>query len=168
MQNDILFKTDETVFSYRVAGILIKNGKILLQKPDDDDGYSFIGGHVAFGETTEETLKREFKEEIGADIEPLKLFAIGEIFFPWGKRVCHQISLYYKIILSDETQIPMTGNFFGYDEMGNKRYKLGFYWIPINELNNITVYPKEIMPSITSETVEVLHFVSKQINEIGN
>lgn len=27
----------------------------------DGDGYAFIGGHVAFGETTDETLVREFK-----------------------------------------------------------------------------------------------------------
>ena len=34
---DILFKTDSHVFSYRVSGILIHDGKILLQKPEDDD-----------------------------------------------------------------------------------------------------------------------------------
>jgi len=39
MINDILFKTEEFVFSYRVAGILIKDKKILLQKPINDDGY---------------------------------------------------------------------------------------------------------------------------------
>lgn len=30
---DILFKTDDFVFSYRVGGILIHEGKILLQRP---------------------------------------------------------------------------------------------------------------------------------------
>ena len=30
---DILFKTEDYVFSYRVAGICIQNGKVLLQKP---------------------------------------------------------------------------------------------------------------------------------------
>ena len=43
---DILFKNDDFVFSYRVGGILIRNGKILLQRPKNDD-YSIIGGHVA-------------------------------------------------------------------------------------------------------------------------
>ena len=38
-----------------------------MQNAEGDDGYAFIGGHVAFGETTDETLVREFKEEIGAD-----------------------------------------------------------------------------------------------------
>lgn len=66
---DILFKTDNYVFSYRVAGICIHNGKVLLQKPTNDIGYAFPGGHVGFGETNSETLVREFNEEIGADIE---------------------------------------------------------------------------------------------------
>ena len=46
---DLLFKTDDFVFSYRVAGILIHEGKILLQTAGDDPGYAFPGGHVAYG-----------------------------------------------------------------------------------------------------------------------
>lgn len=52
--SDILFKTEGYVFSYRVAGICIKHGRVLLQKPANDDGFAFPGGHVAFGETNEE------------------------------------------------------------------------------------------------------------------
>ena len=31
--SDILFHHDNYIFSYRVAGILIQNGTVLLQKP---------------------------------------------------------------------------------------------------------------------------------------
>lgn len=95
---DILFKNDDFVFSYRVGGILIRNGKILLQRPKNDD-YSIIGGHVAAMETSIETLKREFEEELHTKIEVDNLLAIGEIYFPWGKRPCHQICLYYNVHL---------------------------------------------------------------------
>lgn len=50
MGRDILFRTEEFVFSYRVGGLLIKDNKILLQKPKNDD-YAIIGGHVACLET---------------------------------------------------------------------------------------------------------------------
>ena len=73
---DILFKTDDYIFSYRVGGVLIHNGKVLMQNAEGDDGYAFIGGHVAFGETTDETLVREFKEEIGADIKIERLIMV--------------------------------------------------------------------------------------------
>ena len=66
--NDILFHRDDYVFSYRVAGILLRDNKILFQKPTNDTGFAIPGGHVEFGETNAQTLEREFKEEIGADI----------------------------------------------------------------------------------------------------
>ena len=65
---DILFRTEEYVFSYRVAGICIQNKKVLLQKPTNDTAFAFPGGHVTFGETNAQTLIREFQEEIGVDI----------------------------------------------------------------------------------------------------
>ena len=77
---DILFKNDDFVFSYRVGGILIHEGKILLQRPKNDN-YTIIGGYVAAMETSMETLKREFEEELHAKIEVDNLLAIGEIFF---------------------------------------------------------------------------------------
>ena len=95
---DILFKNDDFVFSYRVGGILIHNEKILLQRPKNDD-YAIIGGHVAAMETSMETLKREFEEELHAEIEVDNLLAIGEIYFPWGKRPCHQIMFIYWTIV---------------------------------------------------------------------
>ena len=95
--SDILFKTDDSVFSYRIGGLLTHNGKALMQKAVDDDGYAFIGGHAAFGETTAETIVREFKEEIGADINAERLFMVNENFFPWGARPCQQINLYYLV-----------------------------------------------------------------------
>ncbi len=164
MQKDILFKNEDYIFSYRVGGILIQNGKILLQKPENDD-YSIIGGHVSLMETTAETLKREFLEEIHADVNVCELMAVGEIFFPWGSRPCHQISLYYKVELNDPDSIPDSGSFFGYDDLGGKRINLEFCWVPLEELGNIKVYPEELIPHILSGDKQVFHFVSKQFKE---
>ena len=41
---DILFKTEDWAFSYRVAGICVRDGKMLLQKPLNDTAYAFPGG----------------------------------------------------------------------------------------------------------------------------
>lgn len=160
---DILFKTDDAVFSYRVGGVLIRNGKILLQRPAGDD-YSIIGGHVSFLETTEETLKREFEEEIHAKIDVERLLAVGEVFFPWGKRPCHQVCLYYLVHLTDESAIPLEGVFHGYDDLGNERINLDFCWVPLDEIRRgLKVYPQELMPHILDMRADTVHFVSKQI-----
>ena len=162
MAKDILFKNEDFVFSYRVGGILIRNGKILLQKPKNDD-YAIIGGHVSLLESTAETLAREFKEEIHADIDVQNLLAVGEIFFPWGKRPCHQLAMYYRIALKDESQIPLDGIFHGYDDLDNERIDLDFCWLPLEELKNIKVYPEELIPHILSGSEEIFHFVSRQL-----
>ena len=73
------------------------------------------------------------------------MFAIGEIYFPWGKRPCHQICLYYNVHLADDS-IPLAGVFHGYDELDNERIDLDFCWVPLDELKNgAKVYPLELI-----------------------
>lgn len=163
MSKDMLFKTEEFVFSYRVGGILIRDGKILLQRPIGDD-FAIIGGHISLLETTTETLKREFEEELHAKIEVDNLLAVGEIFFPWGNRPCHQICMYYKVHLVDENAIPLEGIFHGYDDLDNERINLDFCWVPLEELEKgLKVYPLELIPHILKDSGEIVHFISKQL-----
>ena len=53
---DMFFKTGEFVFSYRLAGILIRDGKVLLTHTVNDPGFAFPGGHASYPETNEQTL----------------------------------------------------------------------------------------------------------------
>lgn len=159
---DILFKNDDFVFSYRVGGILIHNDKILLQRPLNDD-YAIIGGHIASMELSAETLKREFEEELHTEIAVDNLIAIGEIFFPWGSKPCHQICLYYNVHLLDNN-IPLDGVFHGYDDLDNERIDLDFCWVSLEDLKkDIKVYPTELIPHILEPTGQIAHFISKQI-----
>ena len=74
------------------------------------------------------------------------LFKTMILYFPWGKRPCHQICLYYNVHLLDDS-IPMDGVFHGYDELDHERINLDFCWIPLEELRKDTkVYPLELIP----------------------
>lgn len=159
---DILFKTDDYIFSYRVGGVLIHNDKILLQRVPGDEGYAFVGGHVAFGETTDEALVREFKEEIRADVKVERLLMIGENFFPWGNRPCQQINLFYLVSLIDETEIPLEGIFRAVDELGNERIDLDMCWIPLKDIPNITVYPTEAKEHILNLPEGIVYFTHRE------
>ena len=159
---DILFHTPAGVFSYRVAGILIRDGKVLLQRPPGDPGYALPGGHVSFGETSQDALAREFKEEIGAYIRPVRLAWVGENFFPWGAEDCHQISLYYRIELCDEGRIPLDGVFYAYDELEQTRVHLEFSWIPLADLEKITVYPTIAQEKLLHPSNEVELFIYRE------
>ncbi len=59
--------------------LIIKDGKILMNKrndphrPDYHNKWEFPGGTVEFGEATRDNVVREVKEEVGYDVEVLKL-----------------------------------------------------------------------------------------------
>ena len=158
---DILFKTEDWVFSYRVAGICVQNGKVLLQKTTNDSAYAFPGGHVAFGETNEETLVREFREEIGAEVQVGDLKWVAEIFFPWGSKPCHQICLYHIVeILNPE--IPKSGMFMAKEHLEGRKFELEFHWVPIEDVVKLEVYPTETPELLKKLHEGVQHFVYKE------
>ena len=163
MQNrDIFFKTEDFSFSYRLAGILIKNGKVLLQRALDDAGFAFPGGHAVFPETNEETLKREFKEEIAADVIVKELKWVGEIFFSFQGKPCHQICLFYLLDLKDESQIPLEGSFFASESFEGRTFDLEFCWIPVTELESIMLYPPTAKDLLKRPDGGVEHFIYKE------
>ena len=157
---DILFREPDFVFSYRVGGILEVDGRILLQRPKGDD-FAIIGGHVSAMETAAEALAREYREELHAEIEVGRLLAVGEIFFPWGNRRCHQVAFYYEVRLMDGCRLPEE-TFHGYDELDNERIDLDFIWLPREALRTTKVYPLELIPILLENREEVRHFVSRQ------
>lgn len=159
---DILFKKEDGVFSYRVAGICIKNGRVLLQTTTGEDrSFAFPGGHVAFGETNAETLIREFREEIGADVAVGELKWVAEIFFPWGNKPCHQICLYYMVELLNG-DIPDKGCFLGQEHLEGRNFDLEFHWIPVDAVKNMEIYPTQT-PELLGKLHEgVQHFVYRE------
>lgn len=158
---DILLKTEDWVFSYRVAGICVENGKVLLQKPTNDTAFAFPGGHVEFGETNDETLIREFKEEIGADIRVGELKWVAEVFFPWGSKPCHQICLYYMVeILNPE--IPRDGVFLAKEHLEGRDFELEYHWVPIGAAERLEIYPTQTRQLLQKLDEGVQHFVYKE------
>lgn len=55
----------------RAAGILVKDGKILLVRHEKNDKSYWLvpGGGVDFGETVEQAVIREYQEEVGLPIK---------------------------------------------------------------------------------------------------
>lgn len=159
MIRDILFKSDGNVFSYRVGGILVENGKILLQR-DIYGNHAVVGGHVSFMEATKDTLAREFREELQVDIAVDDLLAVNENFYLWDEKRCHQLHFYYRVRLLDDG-FPREGVLSAYDELEGMRIRLDYVWVPLEELKNITVFPRDI-EKLLENREGILHFVSRE------
>lgn len=60
-----------------VAGVLFNSShQVLLQERTDTGNWSFSGGYMGFGESFEAALKREFLEDSGMEVEPVKILAV--------------------------------------------------------------------------------------------
>ncbi|RKV98823.1 MAG: NUDIX domain-containing protein [Candidatus Saccharimonas sp.] len=69
--NQYTVPVDELNIRVGVYAVIIEDNKILLTR--QWDGYSLIGGGVEKGETIEESIIREVKEETGLVIMPDKI-----------------------------------------------------------------------------------------------
>ncbi len=88
------------------AGIAVVNGKVFIakRKPGTSIGESweFPGGKAERGETPQEALVREYKEEFDIDIEVNDHFCSGH-FSNNGKK--YTLKAYFIKFLSDEVKL---------------------------------------------------------------
>lgn len=157
MNKDWIFAVDNNTCDVRTVGVLVRDGKILVQRDRDGNEYALPGGHIKIGETLEAGLIREYKEETGADISCLKMLWSEECFWEWKGKNAHNISFYYLIELNDNSDIPDTGVFVSHKD--NCNVVIG--WMPIEEIQNVTIYPEFIKEEIYQLDGPIKHFVSE-------
>lgn len=65
------------------ALVLHESGQILLVRSYKwKNLLSVPGGHIEVGERSEDAVRREVKEEVGLDVEPVKLLLIQQAIYP--------------------------------------------------------------------------------------
>lgn len=68
-----------------VAAIIIENGKVFATQRgygEFKDGWEFPGGKIEPGETAEEAIVREIKEELDTEVEVIELLDTVEYDYP--------------------------------------------------------------------------------------
>ena len=113
-----------------VSGI-IKNQKnqillILRRSPPYAGTWSLPGGAVQVGETLEEALKREIREECGIDVKIHSHFDIISRIFPDEKG-----KIQYHYVIINYLCLPMEGKVIAGSDAANVR------WVSLNELDQI-------------------------------
>lgn len=157
MQKDWLFATNEYICDVRVAAVLIRDNRILVQRDRDGCEYALPGGHIKIGETLEDGLIREMMEEMGVQIACRRQLWSEECFWEWKGRQAHNLAFYYLIEPCEDLTIPEDGEFVS--QKDNCNVVIG--WMPVEEIQNATIYPAFIKEEIFHLDGPMKHFVSQ-------
>lgn len=139
----------ELVYRPSVYGLLIERGRVLLFP--QWDGYDFPGGGLEIHETIEQGLKREYWEETGLKIEPVKLLACESSFY---KPSSHEESwncvlIYY---LVKKVSGELTDKYFDADE---KLFARKAEWITIKYIDKIKFYNNIDSAAVVKEALKL-------------
>lgn len=160
MNNDITFEKNEITFNYRIAIIIKKENKILVQKDDRVKHLTLPGGRCMLGESSIETGIREFKEETGIDTKFKKGIGIIENFFTsnfTGKKI-HEILIINELEFLEKEDYEK--EFIKNIEQNKNKYKhLTYKWIEIKELKQQDFIPKQILFMLDKN--EFQHIINK-------
>lgn len=130
-----------------VLGLAIKDGKLLVgegfDKIKNQTFYRCLGGGIEFLEKSSDSLKREFKEEIDADITIKDFLGVSENIFTYNGNKAHELILFYSIEVKDE---DYKEEYHIID--GSADYKAK--WISIEDFKskNKILYPEEVFKYI--------------------
>ena len=132
-------------FKHSIKAIIIKDGKLLVESVDYGRGRycKLPGGGQEWGETMQQTIIRECKEELNLDVTPLRLVLARDYIAknhnqPYDLDCFHLAELMFECNVTDFTPL---GNGSEPDSDAQK-----IKWIELDQLADSNFYPKAIIP----------------------
>lgn len=141
-------------FNYRVAVLLEYEDKILLET--SSGFWNMIGGRVQYGESSLDAVSREVYEELGIQIQNLKLINISENFFKWKGKTQQEMLFVYRANVREDCSLTKTNEFKCLDS--DKTFK----WFSKEKILELDCRPK-IIKELLSQTSSITHNIDKEI-----
>lgn len=115
--------------------VILKRGKILLCCDKKFDYYYLPGGHIEFGESAKEALKRELKEEANIAAKVGNLVGVVENFYQDKNAIRHEINLIFTASIRAAKISPAEDH-------------INFRWVTLREFSRVKVLPKTLKGSL--------------------
>lgn len=135
---DLTLDIEDYKLNIRAGGIVIHNNKLLTHKDINADHYCLPGGRVQIGENSENTIKREIKEELGKEIEIIGYIATVENFFEMDGYKYHEVFFLHKIEFKEDEDKKIQHTI---KNIEGKEY-LQYEWIDLNKIDKYNLVPK--------------------------
>jgi len=155
---DITIDVEDYRLNVRAAGIMIHNGKILLHRNINSDHYALIGGRIAIGENSVDTIQREMEEEVGKKVEVKGFAETIENFFEMKGSKYHEIMFihFIEFMYEEDKKIEYT-----LKNLEGKQH-LQYEWVELNKLEKYRLVP-EILKNIIKEGKYPFHKICDEL-----
>lgn len=154
---DISVMMGDSKFNMRVGALIEHDGKYLMARSPLEECYYSVGGRVKIGETFEQAVIREVKEETGVTVKDPKLAVIHENFFDNFEGISyHEISVFF-VIKADEQLLAVENGHKTNDGPDGEYLE----WTPPLREDGITVYPAFLQNTDLSDG-SIKHIVTRE------
>ena len=144
---DLTLNVEDYILNVRACVMIVHNNKILTHKNVNKDHYSLPGGRVEIGESSEKTVKREIKEELGKEIQIEEYIPTVENFFILDGKKYHEILFIQKgeFVEEEDKKIDYT--------LHNKEGKdyLQYEWLDLSKIENYDILPRCVKKILTKK-----------------
>lgn len=155
MGDDMTVRLGDGMINLRVGAIITKDDRVLMVRNPVEDWYYSVGGRIQFGETAEQAVVREVREELGVELEIDRLGFITENYF-YGTmgdntgRLIYELCFYF-YMRAPEAFRP------NYDSITVNEHTEYIEWVPFDTPK--TVYPAFFKTELSKPWKELRHFV---------
>lgn len=156
---DITVNLEDYKLNVRTAGVIIHNNKVLLHRNTNENHYALMGGRIAIGENSADAVKREYKEELGKDVDIIGYVSTVENFFENKGSKYHEIMFVYQLEFLNEEYKKIEHDL---KNIEGKDY-LKYEWVDIDKIDEYHLTP-EIMKGILKEKVFPPHVIYDELN----
>ncbi len=159
MGTDMCVPCEGGLVNLRVGAIIMKDGQSLMVGNKRSPEYLYsVGGRIQFGETAEEAVRREVREETGVDMEVDRLGFVHENYFYGDAPRQHGEADLRDILLflheGPPDFAPICGSF---TEDGQKEF---LHWVPID--TPVPYYPGFFRTELLAPSREVKYFLNDE------
>jgi len=157
----ITFETSQGQFNYRVAGVAIVDGRVLLHQAAGDDFWTLPGGRLEAMETASDALCREMLEEAALAVTVSRLLWIVENFFTYGGKKVHELLLCFEMAVPDS--VNLQAQFRGTEDFRGTEgtTELTFRWHPLDQLHTVRIAPIFLCEALRNVPRSIAHVIQR-------
>ena len=136
---DISYISGNDKFNFRVCAIIVSDGKLLAMHDERSPYYYLPGGRVKLGETAEQAVLREIREELEITATIARPLWLNQSFFTEDVDHLnyHELCIYFLMDIS-QTDLLSKGDQFTLHE---RNHTHDFEWLPFERLSQEYFYP---------------------------